>query len=356
MPCILELGFVNSVLTPRAPTMERHTSSTHIRLPAEPGIRHPSTRPTPTNPQTNPTTKQLSNTDNLSVNKHSEAIPQPTIPHNTQTVAIHHGMIYRMGDTTYKFLPPGDQHPVTRDGHEYLNIGTTQKKGTHIRQQIWLDLAAAKIGTPTPEQQPPDRTYRCPFKQTDTASKQANISSGKVYQISSGSKIKLSKPDEKYIGTIQYGKTRRTIVREIQELADPRPHTTHALPSSMADNNIWKRFQDAGKKPGKGIKPPPKKAKREPVAMSFAIAPPKHVVIFLEFLPASSRSTLAPRVRDRLNSCASQARDRLCRKTKGGHQRPPVPRRPLAEGRARSRQLLQLSLLDETRAQVCKTL
>ena len=122
----------------------------------------------------------------------------------------------------------------------------------------------------------------------------------------------------------------------------------------MADN-IWKRFQDAGKKPGKGINPPPKKAKREPVAMSFAIAPPEHVVIFREFLPASSCSALAPRVRDRPNSCASQARLRLCRRTKIQHHRPQVPRRPLAEAGARSRQHLQLSLLDETRAQVCKT-
>ena len=137
-------------------------------------------------------------------------------------------MIYRTGSTTYKFLPPRDQHLVIRDGHEYLNIGTTQTKGTHTRQQIWLDLTA-QVKTPTPEQQPPDRTYRCPFKQTDTASKQANISSGKVYQISSGSKIKLSKPNEKYIGTIQYGKTRRTIIRESQELTDPRPHTTHDM-------------------------------------------------------------------------------------------------------------------------------
>ena len=62
----------------------------------------------------------------------------------------------------------------------------------------------------------------------------------------------------------------------------------------MADN-IWKRFQDAGKKPGKGIEPLPKKPKLAPVAMSFAIPPPADVVIFREFLPASSRSALAPR-------------------------------------------------------------
>jgi len=62
----------------------------------------------------------------------------------------------------------------------------------------------------------------------------------------------------------------------------------------MAEPNFWKKFQDAGKKPDKGIEPLRKKLKPAPVAMSFAIAPPKHVVIFLEFLPASSRSALAP--------------------------------------------------------------
>ena len=63
----------------------------------------------------------------------------------------------------------------------------------------------------------------------------------------------------------------------------------------MAEPNPWKKFQDAGKKPGKGIEPLRKKLKPAPVAMSFAIPPPEHVVIFREFLPASSRSALAPR-------------------------------------------------------------
>ena len=63
----------------------------------------------------------------------------------------------------------------------------------------------------------------------------------------------------------------------------------------MAEPNIWKRSQDAGEKPGKGIEPLHKKLKPAPDAMVFETPPPKGVVIFREFLPASSRSALAPR-------------------------------------------------------------
>ena len=234
------MEFIGTTLTPQSPDTCQG-EALHVRLPTAPDTEDHSLRSAQINPQIGRTPQIPAQKTDHPAKKIDEAdkqeITQPTKEkHNSKT--IHHGRIYRVGCLTYKFLSPQNQELVTVNGHSYLHIGTSQRKGTpnkqqHNRQPILLDLenTTAQATTPIANKQPLKETYKCPFTpKTDKLPTDAKLTPGQVYQVCSGATIKFfysnNEANEERIGTVQYHKIRFTAVRAIDHTTSPHPHAS----------------------------------------------------------------------------------------------------------------------------------
>ena len=265
LTCILELEFIGTTLTPRSPETSQG-KALHVRIPAGPDTGHHAPQLAQTNPQIGQTPNQPARKDERPTKEIREADKQETVqPTKNKHIAqtIHYGRIYHVGNMKYKFLKPGDQEPITMDGHEYLKIGSAQRGGTPNRQYILLDRenATAKK-TPTADLQLLKKRYKCPFKQNQEPTTNKRLVPGHIYSLCSGATISFCKPDDKSsegsIGTIQQYKVRFTAIRMTSEAASPHPHANqdpghpHGDTPTNSPDHTGSHPTHTGSRPGNG--------------------------------------------------------------------------------------------------------
>ena len=226
--CILEIEFIGTILTPRNPETSQG-EALHVRILAESEeATHHLPQSAPINPQIKQTPEQPAHGDNYPIKKIDEAGKQKKNqpPAKKQSAGtIYHGQIYRIDSTTYKFLHPQQQEPITINGHSYLKIGTSQK-GTS-RQPILLDRenATTKKSALVADLQLLKERYKCPFPQKPTKITDEKLTPGQVYSLCSGATIRFARTNDKVnVGTVQQYKVRFPAVKITDKIAGPHPH------------------------------------------------------------------------------------------------------------------------------------
>ena len=227
--CILEIEFIGTILTPRKPETSQG-EALHIRILAESKeATHHLPQSAPTNPQIKQTPEKPAHEDSHPIERIDETGKQKKNQPSAKKQSagtIYHGQIYRIDSTTYKFLHPQHQEPITLNGHSYLKIGTSQK-GTS-RQPILLDRenATTKKSALTAEDlQLLKERYKSPFPQKPTTITDGKLTPGQVYSLCSGATIRFAQTSDKVnVGTVQQYKVRFPAVKIADETAGPHPH------------------------------------------------------------------------------------------------------------------------------------